>query len=152
VLFRSIHTIRQISNFTKEDIQIVTEAIEYFPGRIERDGWVFQAQELIRIAGNKSDLLRRIRERQGRIYFDRLGVAHRHEANNLTLIDGLGLWVEERLNLLGIYTFDQISKLTHEDIKTITEVLEIIPGSIEKDNWVGQARELTKKHIQQVIN
>ena len=142
-----IYTFRQISNFTEEDINTVTEAIEFFPGRIERDEWIFQAQDLVRFAGNKSELLKRLRERRGRIYFDRLGIAYKHEANNLTLIDGLGLWVEERLNLLGIYTFDQISKLTHEDIETITEVLEIIPGRIEKDNWVSQARELAKNYV-----
>lgn len=147
-----IYTFRQISNFTKEDVQIVTEAIEYFPGRIERDEWILQAKELIRIAGDKSALLKRIRERQGQIYYDRLGIAHKHEANNLTLIDGLGLWVEERLNTLGIYTFDQISKLTHTDIETITEVLEIIPGRIEQDNWVGQARELAKKQVHQEMS
>lgn len=142
-----IYTFRQISNFTKDDVEAVTEAIEYFPGRIERDEWILQARELVRIAGNKSDLLKRIRDRKGRIYFDRLGIAHKHEANNLTLIDGLGLWVEERLNLLGIYTFNQISNLTHEDIETITEVLEIIPGRIEQDNWVGQARKLAEKQV-----
>lgn len=142
-----IFTFRQISNFTKEDIAIVTEAIEYFPGRIERDEWILQARELIRIAGKKSDLLKRIRDRKGRIYYDRLGIAHKYEANNLTLIDGLGLWVEERLNTLGIYTFSQISKLTHADIETITEVLELIPGRIEEDKWVEQARELVKNEI-----
>jgi predicted flap endonuclease-1-like 5' DNA nuclease len=144
-----IYTFRQIGNFTKEDIAEVTEAMEYFPGRIERDEWILQAKDLIRIAGNKSELLKRIRDRQGRIYYDRLGIAHKHEANNLTLIDGLGLWVEERLNTLGIYTFSQISKLTHTDIETITEVLEIIPGRIEADKWVDQARELAKKTTQE---
>ena len=142
-----IYTFRQISNFTKEDIVTVTEAIEYFPGRIERDEWILQAKELIRIAGKKSELLKRIRDRKDRIYYDRLGIAHKHEANNLTLIDGLGLWVEERLNTLGIYTFSQISKLTHADIETITEVLEIIPGRIEQDHWVDQARKLVKNDI-----
>jgi predicted flap endonuclease-1-like 5' DNA nuclease len=142
-----IYTFLQISKFTKEDIQTVTDAIEYFPGRIERDEWILQARDLVRIAGNKSELLKRISDRKGRIYFDRLGVAHKYEANNLTLIDGLGLWVEERLNTLGIYTFEQISKLTHKDIETITEVLEIIPGRIEKDNWVGQAKVLSQKHL-----
>lgn len=146
-----IYTFRQISNFTKEDIVIVTEAIEYFPGRIERDEWIDQARELIRIAGKKSELLKRIRDRKGRIYYDRLGIAHKHEANNLTLIDGLGLWVEERLNTLGIYTFSQISKLTHTDIETVTEVLEIIPGSIEQDKWVEQARELSKNDIHKTL-
>jgi predicted flap endonuclease-1-like 5' DNA nuclease len=140
-----IYTFQQISNFDKEDIVAVTEAIEYFPGRIERDEWILQAKELVRIAGNKSELLKRIRDRQGRIYYDRLGIAHKHEANNLTLIDGLGMWVEERLNTLGIYTFEQISRLTSTDILTITEVLEIIPGRIEKDDWVGQAKMLKEK-------
>jgi predicted flap endonuclease-1-like 5' DNA nuclease len=146
-----IFTFRQISNFTKEDIVTVTEAIEFFPGRIERDEWILQARELIRIAGKKSDLLKRIRDRKGRIYYDRLGIGHKYEANNLTLIDGLGLWVEERLNTLGIYTFSQISKLTHTDIETITEVLELIPGRIEKDKWVDQARELAKKNIHEPL-
>ncbi|MGD0581472.1 MAG: hypothetical protein ABR974_00850 [Bacteroidales bacterium] len=145
-----IYTFQQISNFDKEDIVAVTEAIEYFPGRIERDEWILQAKELIRIAGNKSELLKRIRDRQGRIYYDRLGIAHKHEANNLTLIDGLGMWVEERLNTLGIYTFEQISRLTNTDIITITEVLEIIPGRIEKDDWVGQAKML-KENVHLVV-
>jgi len=139
-----IYTFRQISNFTEEDVNTVTEAIEYFPGRIERDEWIHQAKELVQIAGKKSELLKRIRERKGRIYYDRLGVAHKHQANNLTLIKGIGLWIEERLNLLDIYTFDQISKLTPEDVETITEILEISPGRIVRDNWVSQARELAK--------
>jgi predicted flap endonuclease-1-like 5' DNA nuclease len=140
-----IYTLRQISNFNEEDVHTVTEAIEYFPGRIERDEWILQAQELVRIAGRKSDLLKRIRERKGRIYYDRLGVAHKHQANNLTLIKGIGLWIEERLNILDIYTFEQISKLTPTDVETITEILEISPGRIDQDDWVGQARKLVKK-------
>ena len=49
-----MYTFRQISNFEKEDIVAVTDAIEYFPGRIERDEWIHQAKELVRIAGDKS--------------------------------------------------------------------------------------------------
>jgi predicted flap endonuclease-1-like 5' DNA nuclease len=146
-----IFTFRQISNFTDEDVQVVTEAIEYFPGRIERDEWILQAQELVRLAGKKSELHKRIMERKGRIYYDRLGRAHKHQANNLTLIKGIGLWIEERLNLLDIYTFEQISKLTPADIDTITEILEISPGRIDRDNWVSQARELAKKKSDKVI-
>ena len=142
-----IYTFRQIGNFTKEDILTVTDAIEYFPGRIERDEWIPQAQELDRIAGKKSDLLKRIRERKGLIYYDRLGVAHKHQANNLTLIKGIGLWIEERLNTLDIYTFEQISKLTTADIETITEILGISPDRIDRDNWVIQARALARKKL-----
>jgi predicted flap endonuclease-1-like 5' DNA nuclease len=147
-----IYTFRQISNFAKEDVRLVTEVIEYFPGRIERDEWILQAEELVRIAGKKSELLKRIRERKGRIYFDRLGVAHKHQANNLTLIKGIGLWIEERLNLLDIYTFEQISKLTPADEETITEILEISPDRIDRDNWIKQARELVKKQLHEAVS
>src|SRR4030042_5783688 len=145
-----IYTFKQISNLTEEDVQLVTEVIEYFPGRIERDEWIPQAQELVRIAGKKYELLKRISDRKERIYYERLGVARKHQANNLTLIKGIGLWIEERLNLLDIYTFEQISKLTPADVETITEILEISPGRIDRDDWVSQARELAIKQIHPV--
>lgn len=146
-----IYTFRQISNFNEEDVHTVTDAIEYFPGRIERDEWILQAQELVRIAGNKSELLARIRERKDRIYYDRLGVAKKFEANNLTLINGIGLWMEERLNMLEIYAFDQISRLSPEDVETITEILEIDPGRIERDKWISQAKTLAKNKQQKTL-
>ncbi|RPH31855.1 MAG: hypothetical protein EHM93_11735 [Bacteroidales bacterium] len=139
-----IYTFRQISHFNQEDVDAVTEAIEYFPGRIERDEWILQAHELVRIAGKKTEILLHLKERKEKIYFDRLGVAHKHQANNLTLINGISLWVEERLNMLDIYTFEQISKLTTSDIETITEILGVSLGRIEREEWVIQAKELAK--------
>jgi predicted flap endonuclease-1-like 5' DNA nuclease len=41
-----IYTFRQIANFTKEDTKKVNEIIEFFPGRIERDNWVSQAEAI----------------------------------------------------------------------------------------------------------
>jgi predicted flap endonuclease-1-like 5' DNA nuclease len=146
-----IYTFQQIGNFNEEDVHVVTDAIEYFPGRIERDEWILQARELVRIAGNKSELLARIRERKSRIYYDRLGFAKKFEANNLTLIDGIGLWIEERLNMLEIYTFNQISKLSPEDVTTISEILEIDPGRIDRDKWISQAQKLAKNKQQKII-
>jgi len=145
-----IYTFRQISNFTKEDIEIVTEAIEYFPGRIERDEWIYQAKELIKNKISKPELLKHITVMKSRIYFDRLGVAHKHHANNLTLINGISLWIEEKLNMLDIYTFSQISKLTPTDVEMLTEILDISPGRIETDQWVKQARKLAKKQLSAV--
>jgi predicted flap endonuclease-1-like 5' DNA nuclease len=137
-----IYTYKQISNFTVEDSDMVTEAIEFFPGRIERDEWVAQAKELVKIAGKKTEMLTRVREIGGRIYRDKFGVSHKQHANNLTLIKGVSLWIEERLNMIDLYTYDQISKLTPEDVKLITEIFEIAPERIERDNWIGQAKEL----------
>ncbi len=41
-----IFTLRQIANFTAEDENKVTEAIEFFRGRIKRDQWVAQSKKL----------------------------------------------------------------------------------------------------------
>ncbi|WP_372640786.1 hypothetical protein [Ancylomarina sp.] len=151
-----IYTFRQISNFNNEDVEIVTDAIQFFPGRIERDEWIQQARDLIRIEISKSEHLQRISVMKNRIYYDRLGVAHKHHANNLTLIKGIGNWVEESLNALEIYTIKQISQLTAEDIVIISDILEISPNRINQDHWVEQAIKLTqasqKKNVDNVID
>jgi len=38
----------QVGSFKKSDISTVTEAIDTFPGRIERDEWVSQAKDLVK--------------------------------------------------------------------------------------------------------
>jgi predicted flap endonuclease-1-like 5' DNA nuclease len=142
-----IYTFKQISNFTKDDVQTVTEAIEYFPGRIERDEWILQAGELVQKAGEKAELLKNIERKKELINFDRIGIAYLHQANNLTLINGIGIWSEERLNMLGIYTFEQISRLTSPDVKIIAEILNISPDRIDKHKWIEQAGKLVNNYM-----
>ena len=43
-----IYTYEQIGRFSDEDVENVTRLIEFFPGRIERDGWVRQAAKLLK--------------------------------------------------------------------------------------------------------
>ncbi len=40
-----ITSFRQVANFTAEDVQYVTAALDAFPGRIERDDWMSSAAE-----------------------------------------------------------------------------------------------------------
>lgn len=54
-----VYTIRQIANFTKDDISRATDLIKYFPGRIERDKWVFQAKEIMRVRDKNLELIKR---------------------------------------------------------------------------------------------
>ncbi|PKP25808.1 MAG: hypothetical protein CVU03_06580 [Bacteroidetes bacterium HGW-Bacteroidetes-2] len=74
--------------------------------------------------------------------FDRIGRAKEDENDDLTLITGVGPFVEEKLNNIGIYTYDQISRFTEDDIKTVTKLIEFFPGRMERDDWVGQAKNL----------
>ena len=43
-----VYQYRQIARFSPDDIEWLTEAIQSFPGRIERDDWIGQATALTR--------------------------------------------------------------------------------------------------------
>ena len=76
------------------------------------------------------------------INFERIGTATADQKDNLQDIVGIGPYTEAKLNDLGIYTFDQISKFTDEDIETITELIKFFPDRIKNDRWVAKANEL----------
>jgi len=42
-----VTTFQQLADFTQEDIDKVSEAIDAFPGRIERDDWVGKAGQIL---------------------------------------------------------------------------------------------------------
>ena len=45
---KGVYLFQQLANFSSSDVAWVNEAIDAFPGRIERDNWVAQAQSLYR--------------------------------------------------------------------------------------------------------
>ncbi len=82
------------------------------------------------------------------INFDRIGKASESDKDNLQEINGIGPYTEAKLNDLGIYTFEQISKFTEDDIATITDLIKFFPDRIKNDQWVGKARNLIYKASQ----
>lgn len=77
-----------------------------------------------------------------KLNYENIGFAHSFERDDLTKINGIGPYVEEKLNEIDIYTFEQISNLTPPDIRALTEIIDFFPGRIERDDWVGQAKSL----------
>ncbi len=74
--------------------------------------------------------------------FDNFGHASSDECDDLTKIIGIGPYIEQKLNEISVYKYDQISKFTFEDIRIVTELIDFFPGRIERDDWVGQANSL----------
>lgn len=62
--------------------------------------------------------------------------------DDLQKINGIGPAIEKKLNGIGIYNYNQISKFKSDDIIKITEQIKFFPGRIERDDWVGQAIKL----------
>lgn len=67
------------------------------------------------------------------------------KVDDLKRISGVGPVLEKTLNELGIYQFRQIAIFTTEDIEWVSKHLDQFKGRIERDDWVGQARELHKE-------
>ena len=75
------------------------------------------------------------------------GKAHKKEklsvADDLTMINGVGKTIAGKLHDYGVSSFSQLASLTSSDIKKIEKSLNF-KGRIERDDWVGQAKELVK--------
>lgn len=78
----------------------------------------------------------------GGLDFSRIGYADREDADDLQKIIGIGPYTEEKLNTIGIFTFDQISKFNSHDIEIVTELIQFFPDRIVNDNWVAKAKML----------
>lgn len=65
------------------------------------------------------------------------------EKDNLTRIKGIGLKIEESLNEIGIFHFDQITAWDEENIAWADRTLGF-PGRAKRENWVEQAEALAK--------
>ena len=146
-----IYTYKQIANMTSELEDQVNEAIEFFPGRVKRDQWVAQAKiligeeaELDEKALKKAEDLDRVAAKAEGIDFGILGIASASDKDNLQEIKGIGPFIEEKLNALGIFKFSQIAKMTSEIEEEVNVAIEFFPGRVKRDEWVKQAGELAK--------
>ena len=146
-----ITTYRQLANMTAKLEDQVNEAIEFFPGRVKRDQWVAQAKILLGMdvkldekALKQAEELERIAQKAEGIDFGVLGVASASEADDLQKIKGIGPFIAEKLNALGIYKFSQLANMTSEIEEEVNVAIEFFPGRVKRDEWAKQAKEFAK--------
>lgn len=91
------------------------------------------------------DIMERIKSKAASINFGRIGKGDSTKKDDLKEIKGIGEFVEKKLNALGIYNFQQVANLVDDDIDKVNDAIEFFPGRIKRDNWVGQAKNLSNK-------
>ena len=101
-----------------------------------------EATEVTESEIKKREELERVKANASKINFDVLGTAKASDKDNLQAIKGVGPFIEEKLNALGIYTYEQISKMTGELEDTVNEAIEFLPGRVKRDKWVAQSKTL----------
>ena len=146
-----IFKFEQIARMTSKIEDEVNIAIEFFPGRVKRDQWVAQAKikigedvELDQKALEKAEELERVAKKAEKIDFGTIGVASASDKDNLQELKGIGPFIEEKLNALGIFKFEQIAKMTSKIEDEVNIAIEFFPGRVKRDEWVKQAKERTK--------
>ncbi|MDG1558044.1 MAG: hypothetical protein P8R03_00845, partial [Candidatus Poseidoniaceae archaeon] len=90
----------------------------------------------------KAEELERIAKRAKTIDFATLGVATVGEKDDLQAIKGVGPFIAEKLNALGIFTFEQVGNMTAEIEEQVNIAIEFFPGRIKRDEWAKQAKEI----------
>ena len=66
-------------------------------------------------------------------------------ADDLQKLNGVGPLMEQRLHQLGIYTYDQVSKLTDDDINLLDSAIENFPIEENRGDWRVQANQLKNR-------
>ncbi|MBL0683696.1 NrfD/PsrC family molybdoenzyme membrane anchor subunit [Aquimarina mytili] len=63
-------------------------------------------------------------------------------ADDLKKVNGIGPVMEKKLNEIGIFTFDQVSKMTETEYNLLDSITGSFPGRAQRDDWAGQAEKL----------
>jgi predicted flap endonuclease-1-like 5' DNA nuclease len=67
--------------------------------------------------------------------------------DDLQVIKGIGPFIEEKLNALGITTYRQIANMTAKLEDEVNEAIEFFPGRVKRDQWVAQAKILLGEDV-----
>lgn len=59
--------------------------------------------------------------------------------DDLQKIQGIGPILEQQLHQIGIFTFNQVSRMTDKDYQLIKEIISDFAGNPERDDWAAQA-------------
>jgi len=71
-----------------------------------------------------------------------VGAASPSQKDDLKQIKGIGPKLESMLNSIGIYTYEQISKMTQAQYELVDELLSAFQGRGQRDQWAEQAKKL----------
>lgn len=82
----------------------------------------------------------------------KIASASADEKDDLKRINGVGPFIEKKLNTLGIFTYKQVSQFDEDLSNNVTDAIEFFPGRIQRDNWVGQAAKLHQMKLDGTLN
>ncbi|AZQ44404.1 hypothetical protein [Nonlabens ponticola] len=133
---------QSVSFHTGLDKDIINADVEREISKIVQPGSIRAQRTRDRSGILSDDAKRSMIENQ--IDFESIGTGNAADKDDLQQITGIGPFVEEKLNAIGIYNFSQLARMSDEDINAIAALIEFFPGRIQRDEWKEQAQALSK--------
>lgn len=130
--------------FSEEEDKVFELAFETASIALEQEGLFQPINRATLLDDNTLLPSKNIDQTTAQLIATKLPVPQNDQKDNLRQIEGIGAFIEQRLNDLGIYTLTQIEALTVDVIQALTNTIGFAPETIERDNWVAQAKELLK--------
>jgi predicted flap endonuclease-1-like 5' DNA nuclease len=141
----------QIGAWTREEIDWVGNYLA-FPGRIDREEWVPQAKNYA--GGGTSEFDQRYARGEVTTSLGHIDEAQAFDGSqpkslpkptgpldDLKLINGVGRAIEEKLHQAGIWSFDQIARMSDAELRWVSTYVGF-PGRAIRENWAGECRIL----------
>jgi len=148
-----IFTFRQIANIDSDAGKDVNDALELLPGKVAELAWAQQAITMLELKGvdetssnadvDDDEVIADLSAAQ--IKWAQIGKAGDRKSDELTLIKGVDAETQKKLKVLGIRTFDQISKMDNETAEAVNGALGLMAGRVSKMMWADQAKTLKKR-------
>jgi len=148
-----IFTFRQIANIDSGAGKVVNDSLELLPGKVAELGWAKQAITMLELRGvdessskpevDDDNVIADLSAAQ--IKWAQIGKAGDRKSDDLTLIKGVDPETQKKLKVLGIRTFDQISRMDKETAEAVNGALGLMPGRVSKMMWAEQAKSLKGK-------
>ncbi len=132
------------------DIELLKQAKE----QMQKEEEEAKKEEEFAMRRKKAEELLKNKEREGStvedgvedslIDFAEIGFGSEDDKDKLQQIDGIGRFVEEKLNSIGIYKVSQIANMSPETVELVNEAIGLGPGRIDRDEWVLQAKRIIR--------
>lgn len=123
-----IFTFEQVSAFDAEMVQEVNDAIEFFPGRVQRDDWVGQAKKLYQTKLSNPSAL---------------NTKHPSNPEDLKIVEGIGPKIEQLLKNGGVKTWRDLAGTSVDRLKSILEAAGDRYRVHDPTTWPEQAQLAT---------
>jgi len=124
-----IFTFEQVAAFDAEMVEEVNDAIEFFPGRVQRDDWVGQAKKLYQTKMSNPASL----------------TASKNPSNSedLKIVEGVGPKIEQLLKNGGIKTWRDLAGASVDKLKSILDAAGDRYRIHDPGTWPEQAQLAT---------